>query len=256
MSVYRIVPKPGEEPHKWKVETFANIDGNEIFIRHINELCEILGATSIRDQQREDAKYAILSVLFDGLMPAFAELQKIKTLEEKSLPLMDVRELYHGFYGKLWTAYKDLTQRAAAAIGFKIGFLFQDDKDFAKALPQLLTDHPGLRPELGKALEHARTSWQNEIGLFRNTVVVHPDADATNYAKFYETAFAEWMFTEVWNMIVDLLALLLETRLFHGQRLFLPDLEKYPKWPNRFMLGFLGKKASSSSSDEYGERGT
>jgi len=97
MSVYRIVPKPGEEPHEWRSEKFEEINGDEMFIRHVTELHTIVDATLIVDQQRDDVKSAVTSILLNGLMPAFAELQNIRASHRRPLPLMNQRELYHDF---------------------------------------------------------------------------------------------------------------------------------------------------------------
>jgi hypothetical protein len=167
MSVYRLKPKAGEEPHKWKVEKF--------------------------DEQREDVNNAIMAILIDGLMPAFAELGKIRASDGKPLPMMDRRELYHDFCRKLWKAYKDLTQRAALVAGFNIGFLFTSDKDFAKGLKEFQATYPDVRPELGKSLEEARGRWQNELAKFRNTFLEHQDSDPKQFAKFYHPKYVESM---------------------------------------------------------------
>lgn len=236
MAVYRVEPKPGEEPHKWKVEKFAEISWDEVFVRHVTELNAIVDATLIFGQQREDLKSAIMTILTDGLMPAFTELEKIRAFDGKSLPLMDRRELYHDFCRKLWKAYKDLTQRAANEAGFNIGFLFTADKDFTKGLKEFQANHPSVRPELGKSLEEVRDRWQNELADFCNTFLEHQDSDPKRFAKFYQLRYVESLFAEVWNTIVDLVAVLLESRLPYGTKLALPDLSKNPKWPNRFVF--------------------
>jgi hypothetical protein len=236
MSVFRIEPKSGVEPNKWKVEKFADIGWGEKFVRHVTELGTVLNATLIFDKQREDVNNAIMTILTDGLMPAFAELEKIRAFQVKPLPVMDCRECYHDFCRKLWKAYKDLTQRAASAAGFNIGFLFTSDKDFAKELTEFQTNYPDVRPELGKSLEEARDRWQNELARFRNTFLEHQDSDPKSFAKFYQLAYIELLFEEVWNTIVDLIAVLLESKLPHGTKLALPDLNKNPNWPNRFVF--------------------
>src|SRR5215831_8216436 len=139
MSVYRMESEPGKHPSKFKMEKFADIGWNETFVRHVTELTTIVDATSIFDKQREDTKHAIMAILMDGLLPAFAELEKIRAFDGKPIPLMDRREFYHDFYSKLWKAYKDLTQRAATVAGFKIGFIFQSDNEFRKGLGEFQT---------------------------------------------------------------------------------------------------------------------
>lgn len=152
MSVFRVQPKPGEEPYKWKVEKFAEIGWENKFVRHVTELTTILGGTTIFDEQREDVNNAMMAILMDGLMPAFAKLEEIRASDGKELPMMDRQELFNDFARKLRKAYKDLTQRAATAIGFDIGFLFRNDKDFEKGIVEFAAKYPDVRPELGKSL--------------------------------------------------------------------------------------------------------
>jgi hypothetical protein len=66
---------------------------------------------------------------------------------------------YEDFARKLWKAYKDLTQRAAEVMGFKIGFLYQNDKDFDKGLQNFMVDWPALQPGVEDFLRAARGEW-------------------------------------------------------------------------------------------------
>jgi hypothetical protein len=242
MSVFRVTPQPGKEPRDWKVEKFANIGWDEKFVRDMTELSSILNATHIFGQQREDVNDAIATILMDGLMPAFQRLQAIRATQGKELPIMDRRELYHEFSGKLWKAYKELTQRAADEAGFKIGFLFKDDKEFKKGLAEFQAQYPDVRPNLGKGLEAVRKNWQNEFSTFRNKIVEHPKSDPKMFAKFYDLAYIEKLFDSVWNTIVELMAVLLEAKLPSHTKLGLPDRNELPNWPNRFVFQISGVK--------------
>ena len=68
MTVYRVKPEAGKEP-------------------------PILNATLIFDKQRADANEAIMTILTDGLMPAFGQVTKIRASNGRQLPVMDRREL-------------------------------------------------------------------------------------------------------------------------------------------------------------------
>jgi len=86
MAVYQVKTN-GEEPHKWKVETFANISGDETFVKHVGELHTEVDATLIEGQQRDDVKHAIMVILTDGLMPSFVELEQIRASVGKDMPI-------------------------------------------------------------------------------------------------------------------------------------------------------------------------
>lgn len=78
--------------------------------------------------------------------------------------------------------------------------------------------------------------WQNDLAKFRNTFLEHQDSDPKQFAKFYQLSYIEPLFEEVWNTIVDLLAVLLEAKLPFGTKLALPNPEAQPNWPNRFVF--------------------
>ncbi len=242
MSVYRVTPEPGKEPRDWKVEKFAEIGWNEKFVRDMCELSTILNATMIFGKEREDVNDAIGTILMDGLMPAFRKLEQIRAAEGYQLPILDRRELYHDFCRKIWKAYKDLTQRAATEIGFNIGFLFQNPAGFKDGLKKFQQDNPNVRPSLGKSLGETRSRWQNELARFRNTVLEHQDSDPKLFPKFYDIKYVEVLFEEVWNTIVELLAVLLEAKLPSHTKLALPDRNQMPNWPNRFIFHVEGVK--------------
>jgi len=103
-------------------------------------------------------------------------------------------------------------------------------------LKEFQTNYPGVRSELGKGLAEIRDQWQNEFAKFRNTFLEHQDSDQKQFAKFYQLPYAESLFDTVWNTIVDLIALLFESKLPYGTKLALPDLKKNPKWPNRYVF--------------------
>lgn len=236
MSVYRLKAVPGEEPHKWKPEKFAEIDWSEAFVRHMTELCTIVEATSIYGEEREELKNAIMTVLIHGLMPAFSQLRKIRESKDNPFPIMDRREEYHDFCRKLWKAYKDLTQRAATAARFDIGFVFRDEKEFTKGLPIFTAKFPKVRSRFADFVSSARARWQNDLAIFRNTFLEHQVGDPERFAKYYDANYVEKLFEDVWNTIVDLLAMLLESKIASGMKLGLPDRKQYPDWPNRFMF--------------------
>lgn len=235
MAVYTVNPN-SREPNEWQVNKFAEIGWDETFVRNMVELKTILDATLILGKQREDANNAIMTILVDGLMPAFSELKNIRASVGTDLPSMDRRELYNDLFRKLWKSYKDLMQRAAIEIGFNIGFLFKSDKDFAKELKEFETLHPDIRAGFGKYLEQTRDRWQNDLASFRNTFLEHQDASEQKFLRFYDPKYAEEVFNYVWNTIVEVLAALLESKLPSGTKLALAKPETHPNWPNRFVF--------------------
>jgi hypothetical protein len=234
MAVYRVTNN-SLEPNKWPVVKFAEIGGDEPFVKQILELATIVDAGLIDGKEREDLKEAVVSILLDGLMPAFAELQKILGETEKTIPLMNRWQMYEDFARKLWKAHKELMQKAAVLAGFNIGFLFKDEKEFYKGLKAFRPSHPTLRSGFDEFLEETRHRWQNDLSRFRNTWVEHPTGDREKFKKFYDPKYAEALFHAVWQTAIQILAALFEVHLPHGTRL----VEQHPndigpRWPNRF----------------------
>lgn len=241
MSVHTIEIKPGEERSKWKVVKFADI-GDELFVKRMLELPAILEAGAIEGQQREDTKEALISILIDGLMPAFSELQQIRASMGKGMPVMNRNQLYEDLARKLWKSYKELMQHAVKLMGFEIGFLFKDEKEFQKGLKAFRNSNPllgALHSGFEKFLEHTRERWQNELSSFRNTWVEHQAGDGKKFRKFYTPAYAEALFDATWRTIADILPFLLEVHLPHGICLAeQPPDDPGPRWPIRFRYSF------------------
>lgn len=225
----------GEPPFKWKSVKVADVSGEEVFVKQMLEMVTILEAGMIVGAQRDEAKHAIISTLMDGLMPAFLELQQIRASVGKDLPLMNRDQLYEDFARKLWKAYKELMQKAAELIGFKIGFIFRPDKEFREGLVKLRRQHPTVQDWFEKYLEGTREHWQNDLAKFRNTWVEHQQGDRKQFEKFYKPDYAEMVFHAVWDAIVTILAVMLEVHLPHGTKLVEqhPD-DPSPRCPNRF----------------------
>jgi hypothetical protein len=226
----------GQEPNQWVVKKFADFGASEEFVAQSFELFDILGATLMFGEQRTQAHDRIGEILVDGLFPAFIELRKIRASVGNEPPVVEYRQLYEDMARKLWKAYKVLMQRAAEAMNFDLGFLFQNDQKFAAGLKTFRELNPSARPLLEAYLREARTGWQNELADFRNRVLEHvEDCEREKFQKFYVAEFAEQLFDAVWRTIVNILAMLLELRFPPGTCLVEQGpSDPGPKWPKRF----------------------
>ena len=75
----------------------------------------------------------------DCMLPAFLSLRKIHQ-PDADAGMADNFKNYDDLYRYLVRALKDRTQAAAKAIGYDIGFLFQQDKAFEKGCRNLVKD--------------------------------------------------------------------------------------------------------------------
>jgi hypothetical protein len=235
MGVYKATKTKGLEPHKWPIVKVADVGADEPFVQAILDLLPIVDAGTIWEPERQEVKEAITSILMDGLMPAFLELQRIRASLGQDMPLMNRLQPYEDFSRKLWKSYKDLMEKAARLMGFKIGFLFDNEKKFGEGLKKFRKENPRIRVGFEKFLEQTREEWQNELAKFRNTWLEHQTGDNRRFEKFYKPEYAEALFTLVWQTIVDILPLLLELRLWEGWTLIEQHRDDPgPGWGQRF----------------------
>ncbi len=221
-------------PKDWKPVHFANVGTDEAFIREMLEVVQILGGTMIEGQQREHANDAIATIMTDGLIPTFVELQGIRESQTKNLPVVEKLQLYEDFARKVWKSYKDLTQRAGKTMGFEIGFLYQEDKSFEDGLQKFRADWPGLPAEFEKFVRDNRREWQTELRAFRNGFLEHQQGNRMDFRKFYEVTFVEELFNTVWGTTVDLLVILMSLKLPPRSHIVVNDEGIHGPWPNRF----------------------
>lgn len=235
MGIYHAQKKDGLPPNKWPIVKFSDVGGDEPFVKGMLELTPIVDAGTIYDPQRSEVKEAIMSILIDGLLPAFLELRQIRESANKEMPVLDRLQLYEDLSRKLWKSYKDFTEKAARSMGFKIGFLYDNDKGFQEGSKEFRNQNPRLRSGFEKFLQALRDEWQNDLAKFRNTWLEHQTSDRRRFEKFYRPEYAESLFTSVWQAIVDILPVLLELRLREGWSLIEQDPhDPEPRWPQRF----------------------
>jgi hypothetical protein len=221
-------------PKDWKPVHFANVGTDEVFIREMLEVVELLKGTMIEGQQREEATGAMGTIMTDGLIPTFMELQSIRESQTKTLPVVGKLQLYEDFARKLWKSYKDLTQRAAKAMGFETGFLYQEDKAFEEGLGKFRADWPTLQPGFEKFVRDNRKEWQMELRAFRNEFLEHQQGNRMDFQKFYDASFVEKLFDTVCGTIVDLLVILMSLKLPPRVHIVVNDEKIHGPWPNHF----------------------
>jgi hypothetical protein len=235
-------PVPDRKPpNQWQFRKYADVGTSEEFVRQLLELHEILKGTNIFDPEREKVNDALGDIQMEGLLPAFLELRKIRESVAKDLPVLDRLQMYEDLARKLWKSYKDLTQPAARLMGFDIGFLFKNEKNFEVGLKKFRELNPSAPDVFEKFLQDTRVAWQNKLADFRNKIVEHPSAGRGAYKNFYQVEFAEALFNAVWRTIVTILAMLLSVRL-PEQFIMVDQGSNDPKreWPNRFRFYLNG----------------
>jgi len=223
------------EPHQWQVIHFADIGMSEEFVKVMTDVLPLVDAGTIYEPERKEVNEAINSILIDGLMPAFSELRQIREMQGKAVPVINRMQPYEDIARKLWNSYSKFTPHAARLMGFKIGFLFDNDKEFKKGCEEFRKQNPKLQAGFEEFFQQTRDNWQDELASFRNKWLEHPVGDRKKYHKFYALDYAEGLFDAVWRTIVDILVVLLQLRMHDGWTIVRqhPD-DPGPKWVNTF----------------------
>jgi hypothetical protein len=130
--------------------------------------------------------------------------------------------------------------RAARLLGFDLGFLFMDDGKFESGVIQFNTSHPHLM-QVCDRLRQNRMDWQSELSKFRNHYLEHRKADQSRFAKFYDPATAEKLFTSVWETMADLFPVFFESHFTSSISIErIPDSERDPNDYKRFRYVWRG----------------
>jgi len=117
----------GKEPCDWPKVHFANVGISEEFVEQFSgEFMELLDATAIYGAERDAIKEAIMTILVEGLMPAFEHLRKIRQSVSIPVPELNRRQLFEDFAEAIWRAFNVLMPKAVSLLGFDIGYLFKD----------------------------------------------------------------------------------------------------------------------------------
>jgi len=235
-QVWSVNAEEGKEPNQWQVVHFANVGTSEEFIETFSgEFLELVDASHIHGAERDAVKNAIMTVLTEGLMPAFEHLRQIRASVTTSLPELNRRQLYEDFARVLWHAYKDLFPKAARLLGFEIGFLFTEDADFEKGLAKFMSKAPALIVDVPGVLRRQRTNWQQGLRGFRNDFLEHRKKDPAEFAAYYQPKTAEMLFDHAWRTMAELFPAFIEARFSPGWSIMeILKEERDPKRPRRW----------------------
>lgn len=229
-------------PLEFKSEKLANIGTSEPFMSRIAlGLTEILGATSF--DNRKDINDAILSILFEALTPAFISIQEIRKIEtgETERVIINLDKNYTNLFDHLWVAYKDRMPKVAELMGFNIGFLFQNEKNFEEGSRKFLLEKngvAGIDSYFIDLLRNHRDAWQNVLGTIRNDYLQHKKINQKEIEKYFTLEMAEIFFDNCWQAMEDILVILLRTGmpLYAGMDIAEVSKKRDPKAVQRFIF--------------------
>lgn len=234
-QTYSVRAEPRKEPNQWKVVHYANVGTSEPFVDTFSgELRELLAASHIPQRQREAIEESMMSILVDGLLPAFTELRKVRGSVTNPMPELERLTLYKNFVRALWTAYKGQFQNTVKLLGFDIGFLFEADVNFERGLTEFVSKSPSLIMDVPELLRRQRVNWQQGLATFRISLD-HPLANEPDFTSYYEPKKAEMLFEHCWRTMAELLPVFIETRFSPAWSIAeIPIDQRDPNRPRRW----------------------
>jgi hypothetical protein len=237
-DVWNVKAVEGKEPCDWPKVHFANVGVSEEFVEQFSgEFMELLDATSNYGAERDAIKEAIMTILVEGLMPAFEHLRKIRRTVSTPIPELNRRQLYEDFAEAIWRAYQALMPKAVSLLGFDIGFLFKKDADFKKGIEEFNTKYPSLIMDIPGVLRRQRTNWQQGLHEFRNEFIVHRNQDIAAFEIYYRPETAERLFDHAWRTMADLFPVFIEAHYPPTWSIKeIPPAERNPNRRRRFQF--------------------
>lgn len=230
----------GKDPSEWDVVHYATMGTSEEFIEFFSgELLELVDASNIHGADRDKLKGSILTILTEGLMPAFEHLRKIRLSAISVVPELNRKQHYEDFARVLWHAYKDLMPKAVLLLGFDMGFLFQRSEAFERGINEFTTKHRSLIMDVPELLKRQREGWQQGLAEFRNHFLEHRSLDAVAVEKYYRPDWAEMVFDFAWRTMAELLPVFIEARFSPTLSIRpIPASERDARRPRRFQFFF------------------
>jgi len=228
----------GKEPSEWTKVHFANVGTSEEFVELFSgEFLELVDASTIFGAEREAVKNAIMTILIEGLMPAFEHLRQIRLSVSTPVPELNRRQLYEDFARVLWHGYKDLMPKATLLLGFDIGFQFQKDAKFETGIAEFRDKHRSLIMDIPAVLRKQRVNWQQGLSEFRNEFLEHRSQDMAAFEIYYRPETAERLFDHAWRTMADLFPVFIEARYPPTWSIKeIPPAERDPKRRRRFQF--------------------
>lgn len=157
----------GNLPPGFTLKLAANFGTEEPFVVRIQiQMKEILKSMDVPNADEADFR---LDRIIEQLDIARIHLSRIEDKNFDKQPTFDQQAEFVAFYNSIWWAYKDRFQLFMKELGFDIGFIFQNDKNFENGAKGFLAIHPNAT-EFVAAIRNERQGWQNALATHHNTL--------------------------------------------------------------------------------------
>jgi hypothetical protein len=231
-------------PDKFVVQKYASVGSKEPFTAAFLGLRDLVDATDLESAKQTEIKDIVMEIYMDCMLPAFLSLRKIHQ-PDADAGMADNFKNYDDLYRYLVRALKDRTQAAAKAIGYDIGFLFQQDKAFEKGCQEFGQRYPEL-PTFGDWLKNVRVSTE-KLAAIRNNFLEHQSHPRTEFMDYYKPDVAQALFDCAWQEAEGMLAVFISKHFPPSVKLrIIPEHERDPNLPKKFGFSYAPQRTDTS----------
>lgn len=188
----------GNVPAGFTLKLAANFGTEEDFVVRVwIQIKDILKYIRLPNDDEIDFRF---DRVVEQLDIARVHLARIEDKNFHSQPTFDQQAEYVAFYNSVWWAYKDRFQLFMKELGFDIGFIFQDEKNYEKGSTKFVKDHPDAAEFIDVA-RNDRKSWQNVLATHRNTL--HSGDRRNQKHDLDNPSDARMIFDNIWQAIEE-----------------------------------------------------
>jgi len=226
-------------PEKIEFHLFSDIGMQEIFMSRLCDIPNIFfnGFCWNMDKKQKIQDALLNWVIFDGLEPAFRSLRELRIKwTDKNVSQKEKEQLLENIYMYLTRAFKDRLQIVVELMGYKIGFLYKDDKNFQLGCVNFLKENPEVNPDFIQMLKDDRTTWSDYMIKTRNFALEHTIGNDITKIKNLKSRMnletAEKIFENCWMAIEDIIYLLAISKIDSKFKMVIWELPEYRKGIN------------------------
>ena len=156
-----------------KLKLFSDVGMNELFMARLFHFQDRILSGLFGGKDNEAIQQAIMTVLFDGLEPAFRSLRSLREKwDDEAIPEKEKIQLAQNVYTYLVVAFKDRFQDVAIKMGYDIGFIFQKQDNFNQGCDNFLKKYPKIDPAFVETMKEDKIWIELMIGV-RNNIIDH-----------------------------------------------------------------------------------
>lgn len=220
-----------------EVRLHANYGTGEPWVARLAiGLPELVDGCKLDATARDEAKGKLFLVV-EAIGMAFEALRDVERLAaDADAAELSLSKAYANLYGHLWQARKDRWQKLAAAIGYDVGFIFQNDGEFERGASAFSTSHPTVNSAFVGMTRTDRSIWQHALSAIRNQHLEHrAPVDPRLVQAFFRPDSARTTFDNVWQAIEEGTMLLLEPLVHEGAEIVeIPEAARDAVCPKRY----------------------